>query len=346
MKKYLFILSVTLCGCSKPVNNGENFDFASFANQQKLTGVELQLGEELQLPKRICVAGNKLLIINFMTPKFISVYDLTGTYLGDFLNTGRADNEVLAIDNTHADLAAGLFTVNDFMSQKLLTYAIANLENPQNIRPERIIKTVDMYDNPYLLKDGRIIYIPATLNTEDRIKIADMLGTKQASFAPYPMINNERIEIGGYEIFMPHFVINEKKSRVAIFSKNCDVIDIYAIDGRLLSSKSGPEHFYPEYLIESGGDLTSIQPVANKARRAYFNAVSRGDKIWVMYSGGLRAEVQSCKYIMTFDWDGNPTDCYSVDDGLVDFDVDTKQRVIFALHITKEGKNKIITYNY
>lgn len=345
MKKYLYLPLLLFCSCSEPAHTGKSlFDYTSFANRKTLEGTLLPTGE-LSMPTDLYYADGKLLLVNDMTPRIMQVYDLEKhMFTGEFLFRGKSKNEVLLVNNLTVDPAKGMLMVNDISSRKLLLYDLSDLDRPENLLPARVIETAGGYDNAFLRKDGMILYTFENYEDHDRIRLADTLGTVHASFAPYAQVNDKPVDCG-YAVFTPQFVVNEALGRIAFSSNSTDVLDIYSMDGSLAVSLSGPDHFDAEYQIHTNGPYTSVAPT-KRGRCAYFKLKARGDLIWALYSGDLYDEFDCCKYIMSFDWEGRPVDCFTYEGVLMGFDVDPESRTIYGLQPTPEGETRILVYEY
>jgi len=64
--------------------------------------------------------------------------------------------------------------------------------------------------------------------------------------------------------------------------------------------------------------------------------------IYTIYSGKSFVEagllIDHCEYLMIFDWDGNPVECYKVNIPLYAICYNTQDRALYGIHIGEEAK--------
>lgn len=347
MKLPMLFIMLVLIGCAdEKKESSPVFDFTTFTSKKTLSGSIVEL-DGLTMPSRICIVADKLLLVDTTQAAIASVYDLkTGSLRGRFLHKGEKPSEAYVIDHITVDAKEHKITLQDGKLDKLLVYDFAALDNPQDVLPRKVIPLCKGVTQNISLNDSMMICLAKCSGAANKIILTDTLGNCYISFAPYPIpsVDNIPIEYNGYRILKPHIVINNDKDRVAVFYETFSQIEIYSMDGSLLSEKIGPSPIFAKCSIESNGKKLWSEPIENLAMLAYFHAKSRGDNIWVMYNGGLKNKYPKCKYILIFDWEGLPETCYRIEEGLIDFDVDFSENILYTLNREPNGKYSVRKY--
>ena len=184
-------------------------------------------------------------------------------------------------------------------------------------------------------------------------------------FVFYYMQDNLTVEKGGYyrspEMTFPEemnaFAFNGKLinrndgKRIVIPNELTDRIEIYDGQGDLIRLVRGPDHFDPDVVKISKGNMISYNP-GEKYRYAYLYPVAKEGGFWAIYYGASYEECMALDAenrftsILSFDWDGNPLDKYIIPADVRFFGVDESRGLIYGIIMTEEGEQKIIKAKY
>lgn len=355
MKKSLFLfLSLYLAiGCAErsAYSDAVSFDYSDFANTKELKDRELLSYYISENPSQIRIVDSLLLVTNSGTEKLIQVFNRNEkSYSGSFLQLGRAANEVLTAPR-YIDYSSRLnkLWVHDKMTSRILAYDLGQVNDPENLVPVFSITTKDLLDNIILLSSEKLIATPWNLfNVDYRIGIADFSGNLISSFGEFPDSPSSGFGFGLPEVFSSRIVVNEDESKVMLFGRNTDRIELYDTEGTLLKALHGPDHFSPIFGAESNDRMSRIITLDGQTRCAYYDPVVAGDGyIWVSYSGSfIEDNDRSIKRIMVFDWEMNPVALYHFPHHIVSFDVDTEQQTIYILALDEDLEYRLYLYRY
>ena len=136
--------------------------------------------------------------------------------------------------------------------------------------------------------------------------------------------------------------------RIVVTNLITDQIEIYDGQGDLVKLIKGPDHFDPDVVDLSKGNMTSYG-YGEKARTAYVFPLAKKNSFWAKYYGTTFDEIDSgpkSTVMLSFDWDGKPLDKYIIQANIVNFDVDESRGLIYGIIMTEEGEQKIIKAKY
>ena len=250
--KSILVLGVALClaACGSgpdTYKKAGTFDFASFPDTKTLQGKALPI-RDLANPVQLLVRDSLLLVADRNTDFLLSVYDVsTGRRKGEFLPRGKGPEEALHI--RHIADRGDAFWVNDFPQRKIYTYRFSGLDSMENLRPDVVIAPAESPDDVFRLKDG--VWLGRTDESPDpdsgncRLLVFDESGRVLHRFAPCPDGGPAVDRLALYRAYEFRPVPkSDDGSRIALFHKTTDLIELYDAEGRLLKRLHGPECFF------------------------------------------------------------------------------------------------------
>ena len=351
--KSILVLGVALClaACGSgpdTYKKAGTFDFASFPDTKTLQGKALPI-RDLANPVQLLVRDSLLLVADRNTDFLLSVYDVsTGRRKGEFLPRGKGPEEALHI--RHIADRGDAFWVNDFPQRKIYTYRFSGLDSMENLRPDVVIAPAESPDDVFRLKDG--VWLGRTDESPDpdsgncRLLVFDESGRVLHRFAPCPDGGPAVDRLALYRAYEFRPVPkSDDGSRIALFHKTTDLIELYDAEGRLLKRLHGPECFFPAVTLREQDGMARPSFVRGEARQAYMNPVERDGRLWVSYSGAPMEEYDSFRRLLVFDWDLNPVALYTLPESVLAFDVDPSRRVLYTLTL-RDREPVIMAYPY
>ena len=235
------------CSDNSTYKSAKTFDIASIKEVGMLHGDSLRLGE-LKNPKRIQLIDSLLLLTNHLTDKLIEIYNLKdGGRTGEFLNVGRAANELLSAQYVDYSVRTSKLWITDIMTYNTLVYESADLSAVDSIRPVLSFQA-PQHDNILFLSSGEALGLPTDYTHKHRVSVLDASGAVVRTIGGYPEYSEPLPETGLSDIFQSRLVVSSDEKRVAVFNRNTDLIELYDIEtGTVVKLLHGPDKFFPIY---------------------------------------------------------------------------------------------------
>lgn len=355
MKKSIFIiflLTITVTGCtsrSKIYNDATSFTSSSFRETKELSGEILPI-EILTPPRQISLIDSLLLIAGTRDEFLVSVYNIDqGHFKGKFLSRGRGPNEALDVRYISFSDDNHYFLLNDPLANKVLVYNSDKLRHPDYIQPDYVVSLDESLDDVRFFSESEFLGKSDVQTdekyTNDRIKIFGHDGRVSKKFGDYPTSGRSIPDQALNFAFDFRPVLEPEGNRIALFNKLTDLIELYDRNGHLIERTHGPDLFFPAVTVKERAGRDQAAGIPEETRQAYFGPIAIGDRIWVKYSGDLSKNYDTFFHLMTFNWDLDPIEHYVVPHSILSFDVDPKNRIIYALSVIDDDY-KIIAYRY
>lgn len=308
--------------------DGDSFDerILNYVDAQKYTNDSLFLGDPFELkvhPEGFLILGD------IRQEKQITIIDLNNGNIQQLVNRGRGPNELISARNiTIQDGSIWVSGTQDGKCLKLSldkdsrTFEIAEIFNLSGIRFTRAYPFID---NRFLLLSDPV--------SGKRMEIVDDRGEVLKEVGSFPEVTDYPGFVPNNAFFQSVIGISPNNAHVAVVYKSIDYIDIYNGDMELQKRLRGPVGIQPifEYVNGPGGTHFAQTPMFY----AYQVISSDDDRFFVSYTGveAQRGENDQAlaKQILSFDWQGNPQECYRFDIPLLGFDVDRKNKKLYCI---------------
>lgn len=353
IKLYYYLMLLWLVGSWSCGNKSDSdshiteFSYDSFRENKDLKEGELLIGELLD-PHRIRLIDSTLFIVNLNEDRLISVYNVSnGTLLGRLLSKGRGRNELLNVWNIGFCATSNLVYFNDPNLKRITSYTINDIKDIQQkeiVLPCANIALEEPVDDVTILSSKNMIATTINPFAKERFVLIDSVGKKQGVMVEYPGFANPKETDGLSSIFQFEYVVSSDETKLAVFNRFTDLIEIYDITGNLLCMTQGPDNFASIY-ERTNVQTPSVRRIDGKTKRSYLHPIERGGLLWVLYSGQVVGNQRVYDKICTFDWSGTPVAIYHMPTNVYSFDVDIEKKIIYGLADHKECYT-LATYKY
>jgi hypothetical protein len=341
-----FFFIILFVGCRHTQNDDKDFS----KNVYDINHSVLLSEDKLLDPWDILVFDSVLIIANKNGEPFIETYNIKGHLLQKFLNKGEGPDEVLTVG--HLQCLNNHLFVYGLFNKKFMVYNYKNLINAEVIAPDSILNysfikndTSQLINKLYM---GERYLIGETAIPEHRIALLDHEG----NILKYGGIYPDKVEdqLSDYENAMLYRSVleyNEKKNKVALFTRSADMIDIFDISERVIETVWSHQGFLPHDLnIIQMGEVYRAA-MSDKSQCGYLDAASSEKYIYALYSGRTFGE-ENYSYgntIRVMDWTGSSRFELHTDLDINSLTVSSDDRYIYATAIDKDANPLIVVYD-
>lgn len=341
MKKNIFIQSSLFiilsifygCNSNKKYENSYTFGIESFKQTKTLKGNPVLFDEEVKTPVALYTIDSFLVLINMHTNVFIDRYNLTTLKkTGEYISFGSGPEEMIAPKSIIVDDST--IHLLDMGKQNLVLYDKLDFCYNQSPILKNTVNFNDFVSNVELLKNDIIV---TTIHSPEhkRLSFFKQNGEFVETKGEYPIIKNQELntiqKMSGYECSI---VTNKDKDKIFVAYKLTDLIEIYDINGNLITRKHGPEGFFPSIIVHNNGDMQTISYEKEKTKDGYFSPIAYNDEVYVLYSGKTHGPDKhdfNSGYLFVFDWDGKPIRAYSLEIPIFSFTIDPRTDILYGI---------------
>jgi hypothetical protein len=311
------------------------FYWGDFPEKISLKGTEMVFDSLIWNPVGINLKDSLLFIRNKGIQYFYDIFVLnemdTNRFMHHCLTYGKGPNDKLYpifIPSNDSNI-----WIYDGYQRTLCKYN--SVEFLLNKEPAAIAKYDAHYqDRNIALLQNQSFLISSDNYHESRFSIFSFDGQLVKQYG-VPMFDDKAIFLTDREIEeieVNKNIVTNGKDRIIVSFYETDLIEIFDFEGNKLKQIFGPNQYLPsEY--------------AAQAHYCYTGSCVVGNEVFFQYSDMLYDEYDSHnKYILVFDWDGNPLRMYELDIPIIFFTVDSAKRIIYG--ICKKTECRIIKYQY
>ena len=152
--------------------------------------------------------------------------------------------------------------------------------------------------------------------------------------------------------FLGSLICSNDGEKVVLLNENTDRIELYDRQGDIIRFIIGPDHFAPDVIKITQGNMVE-RKLGKNGRRAFMFPVAKDGGFWAIYYGyitfdesiALRPE-DKYTVILNYDWNGKPLNKYIIQADLRGFDIDENKGLLYGIILTEEGEQKIIKAKY
>lgn len=316
----------------------KNKDFIN----QSLVGSVIRFDELIMNPNQLTVYDTLLITCNQNTSKLFHIFNLkTKKKIGESISMGQGPMEMIQpyfIDNKDS------IVIYDMMTSVISRYSIGEFISNPTPNPTQQTKLSEHIFSKMAFLGKDVVGSPYSV--ESPLYVFNHEGEKTGNFASYPVSNIDYSDVEIIEAYRSDIVANQD-GNLALFYNFTDLVEIYDGDGTLKKRMHGPERFFSHFKEYTDGVVITSMPVDDKYRAAFYNPVSVGNEIFVLYNGGYIRDkdfTMLAKQIFVFDWNGNPQKIYSLSEGVLSIAVDEKSKKIYG--ISNDPEYHIVEFSY
>jgi hypothetical protein len=330
---YLAIFLPFIFSSCHQTDKGLSFDgdsfrevILNFSDAKKYTNDSLFLGNPLELKFH---PEGFIVIHEFQLQKQVTVVDMKTGGVQQIVSRGRGPNEMLSARNIAVH--NGDIWVTGQMDGKCVKLSL-----DKESRMFEIAGIVDLFDSQftqaYPFADSTFLIMSNPISGL-RMETVDREGYILREVGSFPEVPNNPGLVPTNAFFQSSVGISPDNRHVVVACKSIDYIDIYDGDVELVKRLHGPAGVRPVFEeVKLGGAVHFAQTPMFHAWR-YISA--QKDRFFVSYVGVEDTPGENkqsfADRIYSFDWRGNPLDCYRFDTPLVGYDVDWKGKKLYCV---------------
>ncbi|HEU4453757.1 MAG TPA: BF3164 family lipoprotein [Longimicrobium sp.] len=338
LRKFLFAC-ILLSGCDRPP--GESPPVA-------LEGTVVSDGDFLGEPRRLLAVGDRLLVADDMAP-YLHVLDAqSGKLLASTGKEGGGPGEFgMVRELLEAPARDGSFWVYDSGNLRLSRMAF----DRERAEP-RIIETVrleapalTLYMQPVLLDDSTLV--ASGIFPEGRLVRTRLTGRPVGTIGATPAAPAGRdvpITVLQHAWEGP-LERSPDGSRLALATRNGDLIEIFRADGTLFRTLRGGSGFDPAYEVRRSPAGVSMM-TGDDLRFGYGDLASTDEHLFALFSGETRGSApgmaQFGKLVHVFRWDGERVASLQLPERARAITVTPDGADLFAIHV--DPKPAVVRY--
>lgn len=344
----LLILTVSCSHLEKNVSkyhDATSIEYDDFAVDQNLLGTVFLSEKDVLKPLGIYVCDTLLVTMNPMEKKLFHLFSLNSKKeVGKRISAGQGPNQMIRPSIIKFDDEQ--IIIFDVATFTLFTYDTRDFILNENTLPlDRKKINLQAYGEIGLLSNG---LVGSTYNPKNQFIKFDNDGNNIMEFGHYPIVTDlSYTDDEKLEAFKSSFATN-MKDRIAVCYKWTDLIEIFDQNGELKKRIHGPEHSYAHFREFRNGNAIAASPDKDN-KDAYFFPHNAGEDFFVLFSGKVlnsnatRQELPN--RILVFNWDGTPQKIYSLDQGIINFAVDSVNKKIYGISSYPEFHIVVFPYN-
>jgi len=342
MRKYIVYISLLIihisCNTSK-YENVETVEWSDFKIVKNITAKELNFENSLR-PTDILVKDSILITIELQSDKIFQVYNLNSMErINECINIGQGPNDMLIPQ--FMEMRGDELNVLDLATYSVYTFDFNDfIINPVTEPIRKIKLEAPIFVTAQFLGNN---IVGKSFNPEYQLTLFGIKGEKIKDFATYPSSSMNYTDAERIEASYMKLVTNDL-GKIAIFYYMTDLLEIYGSDQQLLKRVHGPDHFYSEFKEKEHGIAS---PKRDVSRDAFVCPRNAGNNLFVLYNGKFIHDpdhTSACSKLLSFSWEGVPDVFYNLNDPLISFDIDQKNKKIFGISDTPDFH--IVEYSY
>lgn len=343
---FVFFLLVATASCSLKdhYEQATSYSYQDFKEEKSLKGKTLEFDSLIMAPRDIRVYDSLLVVIDYSENKLFHVYNLnTHKKIGSHVMRGNGPQDMLRpkfIRNDGQEIIA-----YDATSSKVCWYELSSFLSEDLVKAKKLVKTKEPLFVDAALLENKILSC-SYLSPDSQLSVFDNDGEKETDIIGYPTSTISYSEAEKRDGYYMNFTSNGE-DRIAVFYSMTDLFEIYGKDGTLLNRMHGPDFFFPHFKEHRSGDVVTSAPDDDLTRDAFFCPQFADESLYVLYDGDFLNNPDndaSCPSLFEFSWDGKPLTRYMLDDPLVSFCVDVKNRKFYG--ISRIPEYHIVEYNF
>ncbi|MFV0505961.1 MAG: BF3164 family lipoprotein [Bacteroidales bacterium] len=304
------VLMVSLTSCKKRESIVLHENITSFTKFPMETDVvfknlfEYKDGE----PRTLQLLDSTLIIFNFTKKieSFFYNYNLKSNKLSKgYLKKGRGPNE--AIGAACTGIVDDNLWVYDVTKKKIFTID----KSSALYGNEKLFQSYPVEDNFYqitLIGNSKFL-ASGKANSKYKIQEIDFSGKLQKEFGEFKYIPKDVPTDALKDACHSFFYLKPSGDKVAIPYLFTDIMEIYNIAQPSPNiAVQGPHMVNMDFEVGKRGDYNFMKK-NNEIRKTFLSGAVTDKYIYLAYSGlsyAEREDMNYCKYVYVFDWDGNP----------------------------------------
>ena len=248
-------------------------------------------------------------------------YGLNDDSYTSIIKRGRGPGEMITTTNLDNN---GHIVVAD-CNTNMMVSVVQDVVSQQQLPSGRL--TTCITDGDRVISTG--IY------PEGRYRLVNLKSGQVGFFGEYPQ-GDRKIE----RELLPTAYINSSLamkpdcSRFVCVNSNCGVVEINAIEGDSIATIARIAYHYPDIAPTTAGKM-HVAAIRKSNVNGFFGVTCSDEYIYTIYSGKTYNEaglgLESCDYLVTFDWSGNYIEAFHVSQALSAIRFDNSQGLLYGL---------------
>lgn len=341
---YISVLFTLICSCSQ----NKQYPKATLFGKDDFETIEIK-GENIEFddmimnPSQLMIYDTFLITYNNQAKKLFHIFSLPNKKkIGERITMGQGPMEMLMPTFINQDDSVSIF---DMMDSRLFKYSISEFVNNPTPNPSSIIQ---IENKPFWSEINMINnkFIGVSYEPDAPCFTFSPKGNMIGKFGQYPESLSQYTNLEIVDAYRAILTTN-KKDRVAVCHFFTDLIDLYDENGVLVKELHGPDHFFTSFKEFNDGQIIGSKAIPETYRDAFYSPINVGEEFFVLYNGKYLNEPGYdllATDIFAFDWNGNPTRHFVLDQGVLRIAVDKKNKKIYG--ISDNPEYHIVEFSY
>jgi hypothetical protein len=327
-------VAAVLCGtvaCGEPDAPRTSAELPSV---QPLAGTVLYGGDRLSRPQSIGVTDDWVLVGDVPRPHALHVISRTnGRHLASWGREGEGPGEFSSLWGLQPADAGQVWLFDPAQTRltlldvpALLADAPAPLRRTLVLRGEYVPMTAVWVADSLLMSSGMF--------SGGRLAQFDSIGSPRRVVGPLPPAKPNVPAAVAQHAYSGTLVRHPSRPLLAIGTRHADRVEIYRVDGALVTVARGSAKFEPVYEPRIRGN-TPVMGTGDDLRFGYVDLFAAGDRLYALYSGVTRGErpgkASFGGEVHVFDWDGRLRARYALDALALGIAVAPDGRTLYAI---------------
>lgn len=301
---------------------------------QPLAGTVLYGGDTLSRPQSIGVSGAWVLVGDVPRPHALHVISRAdGRYLASWGRKGEGPGEFSSLWGIQpaGPRDVWLFDPDQVRLSRLDVPALL-AGAPDPLRRTLVLRGESMPMTAVWLADTLVV--GSGMFSGGRLAQFDSSGSLRRVVGALPPAKPNVPAAVAQHAYSGTLVRHPSRPLLAIGTRHADRVEIYGVDGGLVTVARGPANFEPVYEPMVRGN-TPVMATGDDLRFGYVDLFAAGDRLYALYSGATRGErpgrASFGTEVHVFDWEGGLRARYALDAPVLALAVDPTERTLYAI---------------
>jgi hypothetical protein len=329
---------ILFAGCDRPP--GESPPVA-------LKGTVVSDGEFLGQPGRLLLVGDRLMVTDDPAPYLHVLDPKEGRHLASIGNSGGGPGEFRSVSSIQEDPSEdGSFWLYDGQQDRMTHMGlVAGTVTPRMLEVSRLDSVSGLLLDLVVLDETTLV--ATNLFSNGRLVRARRSGATigvMGAMPVDPLGRDVPLHVLQHAYAGP-LERSPDGSRVAVATRQADLLEIYRADGTLIRRVRGGSGFEPEYEVRRSPAGTGMA-TGEDLRFGFIDLAATDEHLFALFSGELRGDLPGRanfgKAVQVYDWRGERVATFELPERALSIAVSPDGAQLFAVH--HDPKPAIVRY--
>ena len=311
-------------------------------NPVEIKGITTKFEEDFLWPTRpTYISDNRLLYIDEKETCFIHLYNLSQErkiYSG--FHIGRGPSEMLGPFSISVEDDT-TFWIHDIVKQEFKRFVISHdtilTSNKISFHQNRILY-------PNIITNDYVIALNLNSQSSAWVCVFDSVGSIIKELVKYPDNRLDIPQMVFMESYQGNLKVKPDNTKFVLACRYTDLLNIYNLDGTLISSFRTENPFSPKINAQAmGGGLVMAQD--EETMLGFIDLAVSDEYVFGLFSGKSRKDKNPsyCNKILQFDWNGQLLNVFSFDESLISITCSKEEDCLY-MFVMDENKKKLAKF--